>query len=147
VATTRVQIAASPDEVFAVLANPDAYGRWVVGSDTIRGADLSWPEVGSRFHHRVGFGLLKLNDHTEVIELDPPNRLVLHARTRPLATAEITLLLTGRGDGTEVTMIETAGDPLSRLVLNVFTDPLVYLRNVESLRRLRRIAESGTFER
>jgi hypothetical protein len=72
---------------------------------------------------------------------------VLHARTRPLATAEITLLLTGRGDGTEVTMIETAGDPLSRLVLNVFTDPLVYLRNVESLRRLRRIAESGTSER
>jgi uncharacterized protein YndB with AHSA1/START domain len=144
VATTRVQIAASPAEVFAVLGDPDAYGHWVVGSDTIRDADLSWPEVGSRFHHRVGFGLLKLNDHTEVIEADPPNRLVLRARTRPVATAQITLLLTARGHGTEVTMIETAGDPLSRLFLNVFTDPLVHLRNVESLRRLRRIAENRT---
>lgn len=126
------------------MADPEAYGYWVVGSDTIRDADVSWPEVGSRFHHRVGFGLLKLNDHTEVLEADPPNRLVLRARTRPLATAEIRLILTARGHGTEVTMIETAGDSLSRLVLNPFTDPLVHLRNVESLRRLRRIAESAT---
>jgi uncharacterized protein YndB with AHSA1/START domain len=144
VATTRVQIAASSDEVFAVLADPEAYGHWVVGSDTIRDADVSWPEVGSRFHHRVGFGLLKLNDHTEVLEADPPHRLVLRARTRPLATAEITLLVTTRGQGTEVTMIETVGDPLSRLFLNVFTDPLVHLRNIESLRRLRRLAENRT---
>jgi uncharacterized protein YndB with AHSA1/START domain len=144
VATTRAQITASPDKVFAVLADPNAYGQWVVGSDTIRDADLSWPEVGSRFHHRVGFGLLKLNDHTEVLEADPPNRLVLRAHARPLATAEITLLLIARGHGTEVTMIEMAGDPLSRLVFNPITDPLVHLRNVESLRRLRRIAEGRT---
>jgi uncharacterized protein YndB with AHSA1/START domain len=142
VATTRVQIAASPDEVFAVLADPDAYGHWVVGSDTIRDADLSWPKVGSRFHHRVGFGLLKLNDHTEVIESDPPNRLVIRARTRPLATAEIRLLLIAHDHGTELTMIETAGDALSRWVFNPITDPLVHLRNVESLRRLRRMAEA-----
>jgi uncharacterized protein YndB with AHSA1/START domain len=144
VATTRAQIAAPPEVVFAVLADPDAYGDWVVGSDTIRDADLSWPQVGSRFHHRVGFGPLKLNDHTEVLEADPPNRLVLLARARPLATAEITLLLNARDGGTEVTMIETAGDSLSRVLLNVFTDPLVHLRNVEALRRLRRIAESRT---
>ena len=143
-ATTRVHVSASPDDVFAVLADPDTYGYWVVGSDTVRDADLSWPEVGSRFHHRVGFGLLKLSDHTEVLEADPPHRLVLRARARPLATAEIRLLLTARGDGTEVTMIETAGDALSRLVFNPFTDPLVHLRNVESLRRLQRMAEGGT---
>jgi hypothetical protein len=41
-------------------------------------------------------------------------------------------------------MIETAGDPLSRLVLNPFTDPLVHLRNVEPFRRLRRVAEKRT---
>ena len=146
-ATTRVQITASPDDVFAVLADPDTYGHWVVGSDTIRDADLSWPEVGSRFHHRVGFGLLRLNDHTEVLEADPPHRLVLRARARPLATAEITFLLSAHDHGTEVTMIETAGDKLSRLVFNPFTDPLVHLRNVESLRRLRRMAEGRTVSR
>jgi uncharacterized protein YndB with AHSA1/START domain len=141
-ATTRVEIDAPVAEVFAVLADASSYGDWVVGSDTIRDADESWPAVGSRFHHRVGIGPLKVNDHTEVLELDAPHRLVLHARARPLGTAKVTLQLSERGDHTEVTMIETAGDPLSQLALNRLTDPLVHVRNVESLRRLKRIVET-----
>jgi uncharacterized protein YndB with AHSA1/START domain len=142
-ATTRTQIAASPDEVFAALANPENYGDWVVGSDTVRDADPAWPKVGSRFHHRVGFGLLKVSDHTEVLEVDPPYWLVMHAKARPLGTATVSLLLTDRDGATDVTMVEVAGDPLSRLALNRFTDPLIHLRNVESLRRLKRIVETG----
>jgi uncharacterized protein YndB with AHSA1/START domain len=143
-ATTRAQIKASADEVFAALANPENYGDWVVGSDTIREADPEWPKVGSRFHHRVGFGLLKVNDHTEVLEVDPPHRLVMHARARPLGTANVTMLLAERDGGTDVTMIEVAGDPLSRLALNRLTDPLIHLRNREALRRLKRIVETGS---
>jgi uncharacterized protein YndB with AHSA1/START domain len=142
-ATTRTQIAASPDEVFAALANPENYGDWVVGSDTIRDADPAWPKVGSRFHHRVGVGLLKVNDHTEVLEVEPPHRLVMHARARPLGSAKITMLLTEGDGGTYVTMIEVAGDLLSSLTLNRLTDPLIHLRNVEALRRLKRIVETG----
>jgi uncharacterized protein YndB with AHSA1/START domain len=142
-ATTHAQIAASPDEVFAALANAENYGDWVVGSDTVRDVDPSWPKVGSRFHHRVGFGLLKVNDHTEVLEVSAPHRLVMHARARPLGTAKVTMLLAERDGGTHVTMIEVAGDQLSRLALNRLTDPLVHIRNVEALRRLRRIVETG----
>jgi uncharacterized protein YndB with AHSA1/START domain len=142
-ATTRTQIAASPDEVFAALANPENYGDWVVGSGTIRDADPGWPRVGSRFHHRVGCGLLKVNDHTEVLEVEPPHRLVMHARARPLGTARVTIQLIKRAAGTDVTMIEVAGDRLSRLALNRLTDPLIHLRNVEALRRLKRIVETG----
>jgi uncharacterized protein YndB with AHSA1/START domain len=142
-ATTRTQIAASPSEVFAALANPTNYGDWVVGSDTIRDADPTWPKVGSRFHHRVGFGFLKVNDHTEVLEVEPPHRLVMHARARPLGTAKVTMQLTGRDGGTDVTMTEVAGDRLSRLALNRLTDPLIHLRNLEALRRLKRIVETG----
>jgi uncharacterized protein YndB with AHSA1/START domain len=142
-ATTRTQIAASPDEVFAALANPENYGDWVVGSDTIRDADPAWPKVGSQVHHRVGCGLLKVNDHTEVLEVEPPHRLVTRARARPLGTAKVTMLLIERDNGTHVTMIEVAGDRLSRLALNRLTDPLIHLRNVEALRRLKRIVETG----
>ena len=141
--TTRTQIAASPDEVFAVLANPENYGDWVVGSDTVRDADPTWPKVGSRFHHRIGFGLLKVSDHTEVLAVDAPHRLVMQAKARPLATAKVSLVLTGRDGGTDVTMVEVAGDRLSRLALNRLTDPLIHLRNVEALRRLKRIVETG----
>jgi uncharacterized protein YndB with AHSA1/START domain len=142
-ATTHTQIAASPDEVFAALANPENYSDWVVGSDTVRDADPAWPKVGSRFHHRVGFGLLKVNDHTEVLAVDPPHRLVMRARARPLGTATVTMLLAGRDGRTDVTMIEVAGDRLSRLALNRLTDPLIHVRNVEALRRLKRIVETG----
>ena len=142
-ATNHIQIAASPDEVFAALANPANYGDWVVGSDTVRDADPEWPMVGSRFHHRIGFGLLKVNDHTEVLDVDPPHRLIMHARARPLGTADVAMRLTERDGGTFVTMTETAGDRLSRVMLNRLTDPLIHLRNAESLRRLKRIVETG----
>jgi uncharacterized protein YndB with AHSA1/START domain len=142
VATTHQQIGVPPERVFAVLSDPRSYGHWVVGADTIRDADPAWPAEGSRFYHRVGMGPLKLNDHTEVLEVDPPRKLVLHARARPLGTATVTLLLTPQGDGTDVTMREEAGDPLSRLAINPLTDWLVHHRNVESLRRLKGIAET-----
>jgi uncharacterized protein YndB with AHSA1/START domain len=146
VATTRAQINVPSERVFAVLSDPETYADWVVGSDTIRDADPSWPALGSRFYHRVGVGPFKVNDHTEVLEVDPPRKLVLHARARPLGTAKVTLLVTPHGSGTQVTMREEAGDPLSLLAINPLTDRLVHHRNIESLRRLKRIAETGVMK-
>ncbi len=142
-AITHKQMAAPPERVFAVLADPAKYADWVVGSDIIRDADANWPAVGARFHHRVGFWMFKVNDHTEVLDVDPPLRLVMHARARPVGTAQVTMLLTEYTGGTYVTMIESAGDRLSRVGINRLTDPLVHLRNVKSLRRLKRIVETG----
>jgi uncharacterized protein YndB with AHSA1/START domain len=146
VAKTEARFSVSPDRVFAVLSDPDSYGDWVVGSHSVRDADRGWPAVGSRFHHRVGSGPLTVNDHTEVLHVDPPHRLVLRARARPLGTATVELVLEPHDGGTRVTMIEVAGDPLSRLVINRLTDLLVHRRNVESLRRLRRISETGVLK-
>lgn len=142
-ATTRRQLNVPPERVFEVLRDPVAYADWVVGSDTIRDADPDWPAVGSRFYHRVGVGPFKVNDHTEVVEVDPGRKLILHARARPVGTALVTMLLEPRDGGTCVTMTETAGDLLSRIGINPLTDWLVDLRNRESLRRLQRIAETG----
>ncbi|MGI8412439.1 MAG: SRPBCC family protein [Solirubrobacteraceae bacterium] len=142
-ATTEMQINAAPTDVFAILADAEAYADWVVGSDRIRTADTNWPAIGSRFHHRVGVGPFKVNDHTEVVEVDPPSKLVMHARARPLGTALVAMHLELRQGGTHVTMNETAGDALSRLGINPLTDWLVHLRNIKGLRRLKRIAETG----
>lgn len=140
-ARTETFIAAPPERVFDVLAEPDSYGYWVVGSDSIRGADPHFPAVGSKFYHRVGFGPLTISDHTEVLDAHPPYRLELKAKARPLGTARVVLLLQPRGEGTFVTMIEDAGDPLTRLVFNPLTHLIVRGRNVESLRRLKELAE------
>jgi uncharacterized protein YndB with AHSA1/START domain len=133
-------IPAPPERVFAVLSDPASYADWVVGSDSIRDADAGWPAVGTRFHHRVGWGPLKVNDHTEVIASDPPRRLELHAKARPLGTASVVLELEPQDGGTLVTMTEDAGDRFTALVFFGLTHLLVRGRNVESLRRLEALA-------
>ena len=140
-ARTETHIDASPERVFAVLSDASSYGEWVVGSRRVRDSDPDFPRRGSRFHHEVGTPPLILRDHTEVLESDPPRRLVLAAKTRPFAIARVELVLRPERGGTHVTMIEGAHDLRSRLLLNPFTDPLLGLRNVESLRRLRALAE------
>jgi uncharacterized protein YndB with AHSA1/START domain len=138
---TERLIPASPERVFDVLADPESYAYWVVGSDTIRDADATWPAPGSRFHHRVGVGPLKVNDHTEVVAMEPARRLELHAKARPLGTARVGLALERRGAGTLVSMDEDGGDLVSRVVLfNPLTEMVVKWRNDESLRRLEQLA-------
>ncbi len=143
-ARSSTYVEARPERVFAVLRDPRAYGDWVVGSATIRDADESWPEVGSVFHHRVGWGPLSLPDHTEVLACDPPHELVLRARARPLGTAVVRLALRPQGIGTRVTMIEDPGDPFTALLFSPVTHLAVRLRNRASLRRLRGLAELGS---
>jgi uncharacterized protein YndB with AHSA1/START domain len=130
--------------VFAVLADPKTYAYWVVGSDSVRDADASWPAVGSKLHHRVGVGPFKLNDNTEVLEVVEPVHLVLQARARPLGTARVILDLIDLGDRTQVTMVEGPGDHFSRLLHNPIADFLLRRRNDEALRRLEKLAVEPT---
>ena len=140
-ARTQIAIAASPEDVWDVLADPPAYGDWVVGSSAIREWDPDWPAPGTRFHHRVGVWPLRVSDHTEVQEADEPRRLVLRANARPLGVARVELLLEPHDEGTVVTMIEDP-DGLTRFVFPPPAHLLVRARNAESLRRLRRLCES-----
>jgi NAD(P)-dependent dehydrogenase (short-subunit alcohol dehydrogenase family)/uncharacterized protein YndB with AHSA1/START domain len=145
-ARNRVHIHASPEEVFAVLADPERYPEWVVGADKIRDYDEEFPQVGSRFHHKVGPGPINIRDHSEVLEVDPPRRLVLKAKARPLGTATIELDLRESAGGTEVLMQERPGDRLTSLFVgNPVADTALRVRNAEALARLKRIVE-GTSE-
>src|SRR4051794_20598446 len=140
-ARTETYIQAPPEAVFEVLRDPSSYGGWVVGSSEIRGVEGPWPAKGSLFHHRVGWGPLKVSDYTRVEEVDPPHRLKLRAKARPLGTAMVTLELRPEGTGTRVAMIEAPAAPLTALVFNPLTHLLVRGRNEESLNRLKVLAE------
>ncbi len=140
-AINETHIDAPPERVFAVLADYRAYGEWVVGSRLMRGADPDFPAPGTRFYHQVGVGPLHLNDHTSVEQVEPPRRLVLRAKARPLGTAIVDLRLEPADGGTKVVMREDPGDPLTALIFMPLTHLLVRGRNVESLRRLKELAE------
>ncbi|MEJ7716113.1 MAG: SRPBCC family protein [Thermoleophilaceae bacterium] len=80
-----------PEAIWEVLADPASYGYWVVGSKAIRDAEPGWPAQGSKFHHTVGAGPLKVADHTEAVEVEPPRLLKLRAKGRPAGTATVTM--------------------------------------------------------
>jgi uncharacterized protein YndB with AHSA1/START domain len=130
------------EAVWDVLADPGNYGYWVVGSKVIRDVDDDWPARGSRFHHTVGAGPLKISDHTEVLEAERPGRFVLRAKGRPAGTAKVTMQMIPRPEsgGTTVKMTENPDNVFGVLALNPLTHVFTLARNAESLMRLEELA-------
>ena len=140
-AQNETMIRTSPERVFEVLMDTENYGYWVVGSKYVRDTDDNWPAVGSRFHHTVGFGPFTVDDHTRIEAIERNRMLKLRAKARPLGTALVTMELEPADGGTRVVMTEDPADPLTSFVFNPLTHLLVRGRNVESLRRLKDLAE------
>ena len=134
-------IKATPDKVWAVLADGWLYPLWVVGASRMRDVDADWPEVGARIHHSVGAWPLLLDDNTEVLDCEPGHLLEVRARTWPAGEARVVLRLTEVDGGTEVVMEEDVESGPARLVPKPMRTPMLAWRNVESLRRLAFLAE------
>ena len=142
-----IVIAASREQVFAVLDDAEEYPNWVVGARRIRSVDRHWPRVGSRFHHAIGVPGAELKDSSEVLKREPPHLIELEVRFRPGGVARVRLqvkkLRRGRA---RVTIVERlTGGPLNRLP-RIVTEPAIGVRNVWALRRLRRLVEQRVVE-
>jgi uncharacterized protein YndB with AHSA1/START domain len=134
-----LEMDATPEEIFAVLADGYSYDDWVVGAKQIRAVDADWPAKGSQFHHEIGVGPIDIKDSSKVIEVDQPNRLVLSVRFRPAGTAVVELIMDPIDSGkTRVTMKETPTSGAARS-LALVTSMMLLVRNEWSLLRLRRL--------
>jgi uncharacterized protein YndB with AHSA1/START domain len=134
-------IDASPERVWAVLADGWTYSDWVVGTAHIRDVDRSWPAPGAHLYHKAGPWPLSLRDKTVVVHSDAPRELVVRPHLWPLGEAIVTMKLTEVApDRTKVTIGEdfTAGP--ARWVRTKLNDLILHRRNVESLRRLSDVA-------
>jgi uncharacterized protein YndB with AHSA1/START domain len=140
VATNTRFIPVPPEAVWDVLSDPGDYGYWVVGSKVIRDAEPGWPAPGTKFHHTVGVGPLKVSDHTVSLEAERPQLLKLRAKGRPLGTATVTMKLHRKATGTVVEMVENPDGIYSPLALNPLVHVATKLRNSESLMRLEELA-------
>lgn len=136
----RRTVAAPPEEVFAVLAEPRTYPAWLVGAQRIRSVDDAFPAEGAEFDHSVGPAkVATIDDSSEVLEADPPHRLSLLVRAGPLH-ARVDLLVLPAEAGSEVCFRER---PIGwATVLTPFVRPSLHARNRESLRRLAGLVES-----
>ena len=144
VSVVGIEVSASREDVFAVLADARRYADWVVGTRSVHSVDESFPARGSRFGARISVGPLGDDAVTTVLECDEPRRLVLRTRTRRLGAARIELELEeGGADVTLVTLREHAvGNRLVRLAQSL-GEPLLSARNRRSLRLLQELVESA----
>jgi hypothetical protein len=140
-AENEIVVDAARPEVFAVLADGPRYHEWVMGAANVRDADDTWPAPGSRIHHSTGAGPLTIDDSTEVVACDPPERLALLAHLGPLGTFRVEFHLEELGpDRTRVTMAEAPVEGVSKLAGPV-GDAVGKVRNKLSLAKLKEIAE------
>lgn len=125
------------DRVYEVVSDPRSYPHWLVGTQEILSVDDDWPAPDSAFGHRVGLlGPLTVKDSTVSEEAEPPARLVLRARARPMGRARVQITFEETASGTRVTMEE---GPLGLVApLSPVLQPLIVARNEKSLRRLER---------
>jgi uncharacterized protein YndB with AHSA1/START domain len=137
----ELHIGAPPERVWEVFAEPGTYTFWVVGARSIERKDPRWPEPGSSFDHTQGKWPLIIKDETEVAESDPPRRIVLLAKARPLLVAKVIAELRPEGTGTRVMMEEQPVGGLLGPLMKIPPNPtLTRLRNKESLRRVSELA-------
>ena len=63
---------------FKLVCDPALYPQWLVGAKSIRHIDAGWPAVDTKFHHRIGIGLLAIPGSTTVRQIDAPHVLGRH---------------------------------------------------------------------
>jgi len=141
----RRRVGVPPDRVFAVLADGWLYPTWVVGAARMRDVDPEWPSVGSRLHHSFGLWPLMLDDVTEVLEYDPPHRLVLQAHGWPAGEARVTVVAEpDAAGGCEIVLGEDATHGPGAFVPTPIRALGIATRNRETLRRLAYLTEGRT---
>jgi hypothetical protein len=130
-------------DVWRVLADGWLYSGWVVGTSRIRAVDDSWPQAGARLHHSVGAWPLVINDSTKVVAADHGRQLEVIARGWPMGEARVVITLEDRGSQCLVTIAEDAIRGPGTMMPKFLRDPMISVRNRETLRRLELMAAGG----
>ncbi|WP_394769582.1 SRPBCC family protein [Lacisediminihabitans sp.] len=137
---TRV-MSCTPEAVFAVLRDGWLFPVWVVGASRMRAVDARWPGVGSALHHSFGAWPFLINDETRVEESSEPTHLVLRAKGWPIGEARVQIDIEPHARGCRVRIAERAISGPGALLPDALMNIPLFLRNIETLKRLAYIAE------
>ncbi|WP_247042057.1 SRPBCC family protein [Arthrobacter rhizosphaerae] len=134
---------ASANDVWNVIADGWLYSGWVVGASRIRDVDALWPAEGAVLHHSVGAWPLLINDKTSVTAANPGKSIELIARGWPLGEAKVVITIEEQRTGCKVSMAEDAIKGPGSAIPKFIRDPLITVRNNETLKRLELMASGG----
>jgi uncharacterized protein YndB with AHSA1/START domain len=95
----EIEIQASPDRVYDVLADPDCLGEWVTIQEELEEAPDGDLRAGSKLRQRMKIAGRRFRLSWTVVEADRPNRIVWDG-SGPMSTkAKAIYELSGNGDG------------------------------------------------
>lgn len=130
-----------PEDVFDVLADGWLFTTWVVGASRMRAVEAAWPAVGSQLHHSFGVWPLVIDDATTMLTWEPSHRMVIQPKGWPLGEARVEILVEEHRRGCKVTIIENPVAGPGTWVPAFLMQPLLWVRNIETLRRLGWVSE------
>ncbi|MER0443749.1 SRPBCC family protein [Streptomyces sp. Edi4] len=136
----------SPEAVWAVLADPDRYGDWVVGPDKSSPLDHTWPATGSRLRFTLRLGPWSGEGTTIVRRSEACEELELEASFKALGSARIYLQLRPWGTDTLVICDEHPLRGMGGTLHNPVTEVLLQLRHRGMLARLAKVVERDRAE-
>jgi hypothetical protein len=122
--------------VFSVLRDGESYARWVVGTAEIRSIEGVWPAPGSALHYRLTRAAGAKEDETRSVQYRPGVMLELEAAGRPFGTVQIEFFVDEVHGGSLITLRERPNRGVAKLVHNKVFDLAIWIRNLETLRRL-----------
>lgn len=133
-----------PAHVWKVISDGWLYTGWVVGASRIRAVDDHWPQVGAKLHHSVGTWPFLIDDSSSVTAVDPGRTLELLARGWPMGEAKVLITVEDLGSGKcKVSIAEDAVRGPGKVVPKALRDPLIAVRNRETLKRLALMSTGG----
>ncbi|MBT2416111.1 SRPBCC family protein [Streptomyces sp. ISL-12] len=135
-------VQASPRSVWAVLADPDSYVKWVVGPSQVTPERGRWPEVGAAIHYEVCLGPVRLTNETVVRRCEEGTLLELEAKAGQLGTARIAVELRPWGEDCLVIVDEHPLRGPGGMLHNAGVELIIQLRHRAMLARLAELCEA-----
>jgi uncharacterized protein YndB with AHSA1/START domain len=97
--TREIEIAAPPDRVYDVLADPDCLGEWVTIQEELEERPDGDLKAGSRLRQRMKVAGQRFRLSWTVVEAERPSRIVWEGKGPMGSKAKAVYELSGNGDG------------------------------------------------
>ena len=140
---SRIEIAASPEQVWEVVMDPRRLGDWVTIHRSLDDAPARLAK-GSTFGQTLNLRGAHLHVDWTVVDLDPPRRAVWEGRGPVHSRASIVYELSARDGGTcfdYANEFKTPGGPLGAVAGRVLVGGLSEREAERSLQRLKSLLE------
>jgi carbon monoxide dehydrogenase subunit G len=143
---TQIDIAATPEEIWAVVQDPSRFADWVTIHRAVKGHSEQPDALGAKVDQTLCLRGVKFDVHWELVARDEPTHAEWHGRgpARSHAETEYTLSPLGDGRGTRFTYrneFKAPMGPLGAVASRALVGGLPEKEARASLRRLKALLE------